>query len=178
MNERSKRLGGLVLACLVAVGCETRVVELTRARDAGGRDGGTDAVTCDRFVRDDGIACRICFAESGDITSMTCDPLPPPGPPSVLPMCRVIRGGDDRCVICPSTTMDAGTYMACLQCDAPAPSSAGGQCRACAWSDDSTRRCVQCFAADGTRTEDSCDSVRGGPMTILPASVADAGGAR
>ena len=54
------------------------------------------------------------------------------------------------------------------------PSSGGGQCRVCAWSDDPTLRCLQCFDATGARAEDSCDRVRrevlGYPMPIpMPA---------
>ena len=158
----------VALPVLVGIGgCDTRVVELIPAPDAGG----SMSVMCNLFVRDDGATCRICFGEDGTATSITCPPPPPP-----VPTCRVTVDGADRCAVCTSP-MGGSAQMACLKCEPAAPSSSGGQCRVCVWSDNPNMRCLQCFAADGTRSEDGCDRVRSETF-VYPTPPPDAGSAR
>jgi hypothetical protein len=143
----------LPLLLAAAAGCDTRVVDLIRTPDAGS----SGLVTCNQFVRDDGVACRICFDENGAATAIFCPQAPDAGTMQVPPAagtCRVTTAGDDRCALCSPPT--GGTLMTCLECE-PAP--AGDSCRLCAWSDNPNARCRQCIAPDGTRN-DGCDGVR------------------
>ena len=50
----------------------------------------------------------------------------------------------------------------------------GGQCRICVWSDDVTRRCLQCFDQNGKTQQDDCDSLRK-EMLIYPEMTTDPG---
>jgi hypothetical protein len=166
---RRTRLFLVILA--LAPGCDTRVVELAPRSDAGA------AISCNEFLRADGVICRLCFSDAGQVTSASCPVLPPVAPPVMGPAasCQVSQGGDDRCLLCSSP--NAGDYRACLKCEAPVARMTGGQCRACAWSDDANSRCLQCFTAEGIRDEDSCDKIRREPV-IYPMAAPDAGGGR
>ncbi len=152
---RALRLAGAALV-LAAAGCDTRVVELVRTPDAGG-----PAPVCSEFVRDDRALCRICFGDTGAITSLVCAASPDAAsvPPVPAGTCLVTVVGSDRCALC-ADPMSGQSRMTCLECALPVTSSAGGQCRVCAWSDDPSLRCLQCFDAGGVASDDGCDRVR------------------
>jgi hypothetical protein len=159
------------LLLLLGLGaCGTRFVDLSLPDGAPAASGGTagsspDAdpnLRCEPVKRSDGTECKICYAADGTIVNGACLPVTMiPAPPAVDPAsvtCKVMPMADySRCLYCATAPND---YTACLKCDAPTRTGAGGEtCRACTWSDQAVR-CLQCFDVKGLPTHDDCDTFR------------------
>jgi hypothetical protein len=133
---------------LLALACETRVVDLDVPDGAGGAP-----TMCEGVRREDGSLCRLC-STAGTIVSSSCEK--PPVEPPEAGTCKELPG-EPRCLTC----LRAGaSYDACLRCGPLTKTVTGQACRLCTWSDTPKLACEECFGPDGRMTLDECTQQR------------------